>query len=502
MKNKKVVLLIMDGWGLGPEDKYNAVANADTPNYDALIRDFPDLSLFSDGEFVGLPKGQFGTSEINHQVIGTGRVIFQDLPKIDRAIETKMFFQNEKLLEAVEHVKKNNSALHLAGIISDGKVHSSVEHVKALIELAEKHDLKKVYVHAFTDGRDTPPKSAEKFLREVTNALKNIKESAIATIQGRFWLDRDREWEKTDTALDLMVDGKGNSITDNWEGVMNFAYNRNETDEFFSQYLLNKKGLIKENDSVIFFHYRTDRLYQIVKRLKERRIKNLKMTTFIEVSEEFDKVGVAFPRDEVKHSLAEILSLSGKRQFHITETEKYSHLTYFFNGGRESEYENEKWELIQSNRYVKPFYNFEPNMKVFDITKKVIQRIKKGNDDFILINFANPDMVGHTGNYEAALIACESVDYALGKIFEALKNKLHEYAFLVTADHGNSDQMWDYENNQPHTQHTLNPVPFILVSDYDKRLKKLMGLENIAPTILDLMGLEKPIEMQGESFLE
>lgn len=496
---KKVVLLILDGWGLGPKDKFNAVDNAKKPNFDKLVRDYPNISLRSDGKFVGLPDGQYGTSEINHQVIGAGRVFLQDLPKIDKSIEDKSFFGNKALIKSFEHVIKNNSKLHLVGIVSDGKVHSSVNHILALLDMAKEQKIDEVYVHAFTDGRDTPPRSAQWYLEVVDKKLEEFKIGKIATIQGRFWLDRDRDWDKTEVALDLLTKGKGGNFND-WSSVINQNYNQNITDEFIGQYLIDENGLIGNNDSVIFFHYRTDRLYQIVHKIIESKLENLSVTTFIEVSESL-KTEVAFPRPVINQTLAETIAQSGKSQLHITETEKFNHLTYFLNGGRETEFEKEEWIRLQSNRMIKPFYNLEPNMQAFKITQEVISRIDKDNNDLIIVNFANTDMVGHTGNYEAAVVACESVDFCIGEIYEKIKEKLSDYALIVTADHGNSDEMWDYKNNQPHTQHTTNPVPFILVSDINCRLARRESLEDIAPTVLELMGIEKPKVMTGESLV-
>lgn len=496
---KKVILLILDGWGLGPKDKFNAIDNAKTPNFDRLIREYPNNRLRSDGPYVGLPDGQFGTSEINHQVIGAGRIIPQDLPRINNEIESGHFFTNEVLVEACRRCVENNSALHLAGVLSDGKVHSAMNHIRSLIKLAKQERVPRVFIHAFTDGRDTPPKSTEKYLSEIERELSQLPYGRISTLQGRFYLDRDRDWKKTNKAVDLMVEGKGVKMND-WQAAVNFEYNQNNTDEFMDQYLIDKDGIIKPNDSLIFFHYRTDRMYQIVKGVLDKEIKNLSVTTFIEISEDF-KTNIAFPRMLITNTLAQTIADAGKTQFHLTETEKYTHLTFFFNGGREKEFNKEEWKRLQSNRQVKPFYNFEPSMKNFDITDEILEKIKENKTDFMVVNFASPDMVGHTGNYEAAVISAESVDFCLGKIYETLKDKLDEYALIITADHGNSDEMWDYESNQPHTQHTTNPVPLILVSNLKKKLKRRESLEDIAPTILDLMEIEKPEVMTGTSLI-
>ncbi len=496
--NKKVILTILDGWGIGPDDKFNAIKNAKTPNFDRLIRNYPNIQLRADGEYVGLPKGQFGTSEINHQMIGAGRVILQDLPKINKAINDKTFFTNKALVNACKHSRENKSKLHLVGILSDGNVHASINHVLALIDLAKKQRVEQLYLHIFSDGRDVPPKSIEQYIRQIERAFKGTNYK-IATLQGRFYLDRDRDWEKTKKAVDLLVRGKGNKVT-SIQSAINLSYNRNETDEFFTQYLLDRNGLVGDNDSFVFFHYRSDRAFQIIKGLLDENLNNFYLATFIEISESL-KTHIAFPRPEITHTLAQTISENNKTQLHISETEKYTHLTYFLNGGREHEFKGEIWARLQSNRYVKPFYNFEPSMRAFDITKDVISSINEKKYDFIVINYPNTDMVGHTGNYDAAVIATESVDYVIGKLYDAIKDKLDEYALLITADHGNSDQMWDYKSNQPHTQHTLNPVPFILVSNISCKLDRRESLEDIAPTILDLMGLQKPEIMTGNSLI-
>ncbi|MEO6728651.1 MAG: 2,3-bisphosphoglycerate-independent phosphoglycerate mutase [Candidatus Dojkabacteria bacterium] len=500
--NKKVVLVVMDGWGLAKPDKFNAIDNAKTPNFDSLVKQYPNTRLKSDGLSVGLPEGQFGTSEVNHMTIGAGRVIFQDLPKINKAIETGEFFTNSSLQKSIDHANQNKSNIHLIGILSDGGIHSTTEHVFSLLEMLSKQEFKqKVFIHAFTDGRDTPPKSAERYFQKLDKAIEKYSnvDIKVATVQGRFYLDRDRDWAKTEKAFELIAKGKGQKYK-SWETVLNWEYNKNVTDEFVDNYVIEEGATIKQDDSVIFFHYRTDRLYQIVKRLVQEEIPNLNITTFISVSEEFDTINLAFPRDKITDTLAEVISNAGLGQFHVTETEKYPHLTFFLNGEKEKELPHEDWKMIQSNRYVKPYYNFEPSMRNYDITQDIVDAIKSDKYGFIIANLSSPDMVGHTGNYEAAIISAESIDYCLGKIHETIKEN-PDYVLMVTADHGNSDMMWDYENNQPHTQHTTSPVPFILVSDIKCKLDKRESLEDIAPTILDLMGLEKPGVMTGTSLV-
>lgn len=493
----------MDGWGIAKPDKFNAIDNARTPNFDRLVREFPNTQLKSDGLAVGLPEGQFGTSEVNHLTIGAGRIILQDLPRINKEIEDETFYENEALLKTTNHVIDNNSKLHLVGILSDGKVHSSIEHVFAIFELLHRQNFKQgIFLHVFTDGRDVAPKSADKFflmLEDQIAKYQNLK-IKIASVQGRFYLDRDRDWQKTDTCFGAMSKNEGANFKD-WQSVLNFEYNQNKTDEYFGNYVIDQKGMITKDDGVIFFHYRTDRLFQIVSRVLKEKLENLSVSTFISVSDEFKDVNIAFPRLEVSNTLAEIISENGKKQLHITETEKYAHLTFFLNGEKEKEMPNETWSLIESNRFIKPYYNLEPSMRNFDIAKEVVDAITHDKYDFIIINLSSPDMVGHTGSYEAAVVSAEAVDYCVGQIYNAISAKLEDYSLLITADHGNSDIMWDYENDQPHTQHTTSPVPFVLVSDLNAKLHRRESLSDIAPTVLDLMGLDKPKEMTGESLI-
>ncbi|MBD3280988.1 2,3-bisphosphoglycerate-independent phosphoglycerate mutase [Candidatus Dojkabacteria bacterium] len=501
IKPKKVIMLILDGWGIAKPDKYNAIDNAKTPNFDRLMREYPNIQLRADGPYVGLPEGQFGTSEINHGVIGTGQVVLQDLPKINNAIEDKTFFANKTLIEACNHVKKHKSDLHIAGILSDGNVHCSIEHAIATIELAAQEKVENVYFHAFTDGRDTPPKSAEKYLKQIQKALDagKFKKAAISTVQGRFYLDRDREWAKTEKAVDLMLKGEGMKVND-YQAAVDFSYNRNVSDEFFQQFIIDPEGLVNEKDALIFFHYRTDRMFQIQKMILDRKVKDLKVVSFVSVFEG-DKTDVAFPRTLITQTLAKTISDAGKTQLHMTETEKFAHLTFFFNAGKETEFDGEDWAMMESNRFVKPFYNLAPSMQADKITNKLLVAIEKDQYDFTLVNYSNTDMVGHTGSYEGAVVAAECVDYAIGIIYEQIKDRLNEYVLIITADHGNSDIMWDYENDQPHTQHTTSPVPFILISDIDCKLDPRESLEDIAPTVLELMDIKKPDVMKGSSLI-
>lgn len=504
MKKKKVVVVIMDGWGISPPDKFNAIDNAKTPNFDKLIRNYPNTSLRSDGESVGLPEGQFGTSEINHLTIGSGRVVWQDLPKINNSISDHSFFTKKALLDTIEHVNQNQSALHLFGIVSDGGVHSHIDHLFAILDLLEQQKFKhKVYLHVFADGRDVAPKSIEKYMKRLETKIAEVSvlKLSIASMQGRVYLDRDRDWERTEKAFQLIANAEGKNYKD-WEAVVNFEYNANNKDEYFEQYSFDRDAKLKPNDAILCFHYRTDRQYQIIKRILNEKITNLLITSFVKASDEFHEVNIVFPREKISDTLAETLSSEKLKQLHVTETEKFPHLTHFLNGEREKEFPGESWKMYESNRFVKPKYQFEPSMRNFQITQRIIDAIQHDEFDFVIANLSSPDMVGHTGDYEAAVVSAQSVDYCLGEIIKVIEDKLDKYTLIVTADHGNSDIMWDYDNDQPHTQHTLAKVPFVLVSDYSGKLKRSESLSDIAPTILDIMGLKKPSVMTGDSLLK
>ena len=501
--SKKVILVIMDGWGVGKPDKYNAIDNAQKPIYDKLARNYPNTSLKSDGLSVGLPEGQMGTSEVNHLTIGAGRVILQDLPRINNSIETGEFYNNEALVSLMENCKKYGSNIHLAGILSDGGLHSHINHLSAIFEFLSRHQFEnKIFVHSFTDGRDVPPISAENYFKWLDSQIKKYKNIniSLATVQGRLYLDRDKDWDKTKLAVELVTKAVGRRFND-WQAVLNYEYNQNNKDEFFEQYAIGDYSGFADGDGLFMFHYRTDRMYQFLKAIFDNTSKNSLIGSFVSPGEEFSRLLVAFPRLKVTDTMSEAISKAGKKQIHIAETEKYQHLTFFLNGEREQEFEGETWEMCDSNRFVKPQYNYEPSMRNYDLTKRVIKAIDDEEYDFIAVNFSSTDMVGHTGNYPAAVIATESVDYCLGKIFETIESKLNKYALIITADHGNADIMWDYKNNQPHTQHTLNPVPFIVVSDLDCTLDRRESLEDVAPTILDLMRIEKPLVMTGTSLI-
>jgi len=500
---RKTILIIMDGWGLGKPDKFNAIDNARTPNVDRLIREYPNTVLKTDGLSVGLPEGQFGTSEVNHLTIGSGRVILQDLPRINTAIASGDFYHNSALTRIVEHVTEQNSRLHLIGILSDGGVHSHIQHLFAIFELLRRRSFSQpIFLHLFSDGRDVAPKSVKTYLDRLNRKIQEYKDLniSVASIQGRVLLDRDRDWDKTEKAAQVILHGKGIKIVEVAQ-IFTPAYEQMDTDEYLGQYVLSADGTVQAKDGAFIFHYRTDRIYQIISRIYGEKISNFILGSFVLPGEEFAKLEVAFPRYKIKETLAETLSAHNKSQMHIAETEKYPHVTYFFNGERETELPMESWKSFESNRFVKPMYNFDPDMQNGAVTKAVIATINEEKPDFVLANLSSADMVGHTGNYHAAVVSAESVDYCIGKIYEAVKDRLHEYALLITADHGNSEEMWDYKNDQPHTQHTLSKVPFILVSDIKCRLDPRETLEDIAPTILDLLEVDKPKIMTDTSLI-
>jgi len=503
--NKKVILCILDGWGLAPPDKFNAIDNAPTPTMDMLMETYPWCRMKTDGANVGLPDGQVGTSESNHLVIGSGTIPKQDLFKVDDAIADGSFFTNEQLTGLLNHVTDHGGALHIAGVLSDGGVHSHVRHIWALLKKLKEMQFKQsVYFHVFTDGRDTPPHSAEGYLQQLEDAIKNYGNAHIATIQGRYYLDRDKDWEKTERAFQLIFNGTGQAMN-TWQEVMADAYSKmregNDNDQYVGQYVLPIHSSIKPGDGFLFTHFRADRAYQLLKRIQDESREKVFLTSLFKPSEELWYTPL-FTSDTVQIPLSEIISKAGKKQAHITETEKQPHVTYYFNGRREHEENGEVWECLESNRSIKPFYNLDSAMRAHEFTDTIVTHLEKNDVDFIIVNFTNTDMVGHTGSYEAALCAAAAVDYCISRVYEVLKNHLDEWSMIITADHGNSDIMWDYKNNQAHTQHTHSLVPCIVIDSEVKKLKQeVTMLNDIAPTVLALMGLKKPVVMTGNSLI-
>ncbi len=492
---KPIVLCILDGVGVRKQKKGNAFLNALTPNFDYLINTYPNCLLNASGEEVGLPKNQMGNSEVGHLNIGAGRVVYQPLPYLNDKIKNKDFFNNEVIIDTINHCHKYKSSLHFLGLLSDGGIHSHIDHLLALIDLAKEQNINKLYLHLFLDGRDTLPNIGERFLKIIEKKLDEVQIGKIATVSGRFYaMDRDNRWDRTKLSYDTIVFGNGeqyNSIGD----LISSNLKRNLTDEFVRPALLNKDGIIHDNDGLIVFNFRPDRLRQLFKAItnnnfnefKIRKFKNIKVTTMFPVSEEVCSKN-AFELKKLKNTLGEYLSLNDLRQLRIAETEKYAHVTYFFDGGIEKNLKNCKKILIPSPQVLT--YDLKPEMSAFKITKTLLNEL---NDyDFIVVNYANGDMVGHTGNFSAAIEAVEAVDYCLGRLYEKV-NKL-KGTLIVTADHGNCEYMIDEFDNVI-TSHTTNKVNFIVTN---KKINLNNGsLKNIAPTILELLKFEKPKEMDN-----
>jgi 2,3-bisphosphoglycerate-independent phosphoglycerate mutase len=503
--DKKALLIILDGWGIAPEGGGNAVTLAKTPNMDSYFKKYPNTLLSASGVAVGLPEGQIGNSEVGHFNIGAGRVVLEDLPRINKAIENKTFFRNKALSGAFEYAKRNNKPLHLIGLVSPGGVHSHQNHLYALLEMAKKYDLRKVYIHVITDGRDVDPKSAVEYVLSLDKKIKKIGIGEIATICGRYYvMDRDNRWNRTEKAYDMLVLGKGILKTSPKEAILD-SYKNGITDEFVLPTIINKEGLISDNDALIFFNLRSDRPREITKALIEKNfssflrkkvLENLYFVTMTEYEKDLPIKAIAFEPEMIENCLSEVISKQGLSQLHIAETEKYAHVTFFFNGGRERPFYREDRVLIPSPQVAT--YDLEPKMSAEAVCRSVLNGL--GRFNFIVVNFANPDMVGHTGDLAATIKACEEVDFCLGKIV-ALAESLN-YEIIIIADHGNAEQMKS-EDETPSTSHTTNKVPFIYIGK-NYEIRDIIGpkLGNIAPTILDLMSIEKPKEMTENSLLD
>lgn len=486
---RRVVLIILDGWGLAPASPSNAVSMANTPNFDFLWSHYPHLRLAASGEAVGLPAGQIGNSEVGHLNIGAGRVVTQDLPRISKAIKDGSFFKNKVLAETFAYAKENDKPIHIMGLVSDGGVHSHISHLFALLEYAKSAGIHKVYIHAFTDGRDVEPKSAIKYFEALESEIKKIGVGKIATVSGRYFaMDRDNRWERTDLAYSAIAEGKG-ELADSAEQAIKDNYARGVTDEFIRPTVIDPKGKIEDGDAIIFFNLRSDRPRQLSHLLLAKKPYFVTMT-------EYDPLlktnGVIFPYEEVKNVLSEVISSEGLKQFHIAETEKYAHVTFFLDGGKEKASKGEDRHLIPSPKIAT--YDLKPEMSAPEVARNLLEQI--GKYDFIVVNFANADMVGHTGKLKAAISACEAVDVELGKVIK--KATENGYNVIVTADHGNAEQMI-YLDGLPCTAHTTNLVPFILVGEQKLRKVQSPKLGNISPTVLDIMGIKKPKEMTESS---
>jgi len=497
------MLVILDGWGLANASASNAVSVAKTPNFDLLWSRYPHLKLIASGEGVGLPKGQMGNSEVGHLNIGAGRVILQDLPRINAAISDGSFFTNKVLADTFAYAKEQNKPVHIMGLVSDGGVHSHVSHLFALLEYAKKSGVHQVYVHVFTDGRDVEPQSALRYVNKLDKEMRLIGVGKIATISGRYYtMDRDNRWDRTQLAYEAIVAGHG-ELADTAIEAVNDNYARGLNDEFIRPTVIDPAGVITDGDAVITFNFRSDRPRQICRAIIDQEFngfkrsvvpKKLHFVTMTEYDPLLKTDGVVFPYEELKNVLSETVSAAGLSQFHIAETEKYAHVTFFFDGGKEKASKGEDRILIPSPKVAT--YDQKPEMSAPEVAKTLLTKI--GKYDFIVVNFANADMVGHTGKMKAAVKACEAVDIELDKIVNAALES--EYNVIVTADHGNAEKMLNNDGS-PCTSHTTNPVPFILVTNEMHKLRAVNDprLGNIAPTILGLMKLTKPKEMTESS---
>ena len=496
--------MILDGWGLGTNPSVSAIDKAKTPYIDSLYNKYPNSELITYGPGVGLPEGQMGNSEVGHMNLGAGRIVYQDYARINLDILNNNFQNLKNLKTPLNEIKKNKKKLHLIGLTSDGGVHSHIKHLEAILNITKEMHLSNVYVHAFTDGRDVDPKSGIEFIKRIEKSTENSG-AKLASVIGRYYaMDRDKRWERTKKCYDLLVKGVGLQ-TSNFIDSVKESYRKNITDEFIEPLIKVDKngksnGLIENGDYVIFFNFRTDRGRQLTEVLTQSDVKDMRkldlnFITMTNYDESFKRVKNIYDKDNLDDTLGEILSKNNKIQIRIAETEKYPHVTFFFNGGREKPYKNEKRILCQSPKVAT--YDLKPEMSAFEITNSIIPEIEKREVDFICLNFANPDMVGHTGIMSAAIKACETVDNCSKEIIE--KAKANDYSIMVIADHGNSDIMIN-DDNSPNTAHTTNPVPFIMI---DNDIKKISNgvLGDIAPTILELMNINKPQKMTGKSLI-
>ena len=501
MENK-VGLIILDGWGIGNQDHTDAIYKANTPFFDSLIRNYPNSTLKTYGEYVGLPDGQMGNSEVGHLNIGAGRIVYQELSRINNSIKQNEFDKIPLLLDAFEQAKKYGKKVHFIGLVSDGGVHSSQEHLYALCELSSKLNMKDVYIHAFTDGRDCDPKSGLGFI-ETLEKVSEKNQVKISTVIGRYYaMDRDQRWERIKKAYDLMVNGIGEVFSSASEALSS-SYQNGITDEFLEACIIDKNGLIAEGDTVICFNFRSDRPREITSALTQKdfpeyAMKKLTLNFYCmtRYDESFEGLKVLFDKENITNTIGEVLSISGKSQLRIAETEKYPHVTFFFNGGREKPFSNEKRILVNSPKVAT--YDLQPEMSAPEVTEHVVEELTTLQPDFLCLNFANPDMVGHTGVYKAIVQAVETVDSCLEKIVTTgLENG---YTFIIIADHGNADLAVNNDGT-PHTAHSLNPVPCIVVSSSPIKALNNGILGDIAPTILNLFEIETPKEMTGKSLL-
>ena len=505
---KPLLLCIMDGFGLNPSDEGNAVHMAKTPNLDRFFAQYPNTALNASGLAVGLPEGQMGNSEVGHTNIGAGRIVYQELTKITKSIDDGDFFENAELLAAAENCKKHNSALHIMGLLSDGGVHSHIKHIYAVIELAKRAGLSKVYLHCFLDGRDVPPSSGKDFVLQLEDKLKEIGVGKIATVMGRYYaMDRDNRWDRVEKAYAAMTRGIGEQCESAADAVQK-SYDNDVTDEFVIPAVVTENGapvgMIAENDSVVFCNFRPDRARQITRTFADpafdgfaREYLPLHFVCMTQYDKSMPNVQVAFRPQTLENTFGEYISSKGLTQLRIAETEKYAHVTFFFNGGVEAVSEGEDRALINSPKVAT--YDLQPEMSAYQVTDELLSRLDSGKYDVVILNFANCDMVGHTGVIPAAVKAVETVDECVGKVADKVLSMGGK--MLITADHGNADQMIDPKDGEPFTAHTTFPVPFLVLGAEDVQLRSGGCLADIAPTMLQLLGLPQPAEMTGKSLV-
>jgi len=504
--NKKVILMILDGWGITQNPKVSAIYNAKTPFINSLYDKFPHAQLRTDGEHVGLPVGQMGNSEVGHMNLGAGRIVYQNLAKINKAVKEGTLAQEKELLNAFEYAKANNKNVHFLGLVSNGGIHSHIDHLKGLLSAANNFGLDNVYLHAFTDGRDCDPKSGKYFINDIQEHMQKTT-GELATITGRYYaMDRDNRWERVKLTYDALVNGEGSFSSDASTSIQQ-SYDSDVTDEFIKPIIMvdennQPKTTIKEDDVVIFFNFRTDRGRQLTEALSQKDFPEFNMkklplyfVTMTNYDDTFNNIHVIYDGKNIENTLGEVLESAGKSQIRIAETEKYPHVTFFFSGGREEEFKGEKRLLCPSPKVAT--YDLKPEMSAYEIRDAIVPELQSGDVDFVCLNFANGDMVGHTGVFEAAVKACEAVDDCVKDVITTALN--NDYTTILIADHGNCETMINPDGT-PHTAHTTNPVPMILI---DKELKSIKSgiLGDVAPTILKLMGVEQPEEMTQHSLI-
>lgn len=507
-KNKKAILIILDGWGYGNKDKTDAVSQANTPYMDSLHDKYPHSQLLTDGENVGLPQGQMGNSEVGHLNIGAGRIVYQDLVRINKAIEDNSITDNETLKEAFTYARENNKAVHFVGLLSDGGVHSLDTHLYKLADMTGDYNLDKVYIHALTDGRDTDPKSGHGYMKKLLEHLDNSN-GTVASVTGRYYtMDRDKRWERIKVGYDAMVKGEGEQKTQDILGAIHKSYDEGITDEFIKPIIQTDDngqpvGTINEGDVVMCFNFRTDRLREITTVLTQQDMPEhgmktipLHYLTMTQYDKNFKGINIVYGKQDIKNVMGEVIAREGKNQIRIAETEKYAHVTFFFNGGREEEFENEKRIMIPSPKVAT--YDLQPEMSAYKVRDAIVEELKKQDVDLVVLNFANGDMVGHTGVFEAIVKAVEAVDECLKDVVET--GKENGYESLIIADHGNADNAVNTDGS-PNTAHSTNPVPCVLVSDrYDKVENGILA--DVSPTLLKMMDIKQPDDMTGKPLVD